>query len=78
MKKFIFIAVLAASGLVSVSCSTDAEEMENVTSKQKEVFLKQENAMSESVGDSIATGDLQTAAEGPGDGPIVPPLPPKP
>jgi len=71
MKKFIFIAVLTASGLVSVSCSTDAGEMESATFKQKGAFLKQKDGMTARVSDSIATGNLQTAEEGPGDGTVV-------
>jgi hypothetical protein len=72
MKKFIFIAVLTASGLVFVSCSTDTAEFENGSLKQKEVLLKQEDGVYSKVGDSIPViSNLQTAVDGPGDGPII-------
>jgi hypothetical protein len=72
MKKFIFIAVLTASGLVFVSCSTDTAEFENGSSKQKEVLLKESDGVYSRVGDSIpVTSNLQTTVDGPGDGPIV-------
>ena len=78
MKKIIFIAVLAASGLVFVSCSTDTAGFENTSLKQKEVLLKQEDGVYSRVGDSIPVTTATTEpvlVEGPGDGTIPPKKP---
>jgi hypothetical protein len=77
MKKFIFIAVLTATGLVFVSCSTDTAEFENESFKQKKVLLKQENLIYSRVEDSITTSNLQATIDGPGDDLIII-KPPKP
>lgn len=77
MKKFILIAVFTVSGLVFVSCSADADELENEKGSQIElVSLKQNEGLFAKEGDTINIDpNLQ---EGPGDDPIIVPPPPRP
>lgn len=79
MKKFIFIAVFTVSGLVFVSCSADTEGQENAIQNQKDLVLpKQNEGLFSREGDSITTTTVPDLPEGPGDDPIIVPLPPKP
>ncbi|MFV8341039.1 hypothetical protein [Flavobacterium sp. XS2P39] len=78
MKKNVFIAVFAVSGLVFVSCTADTEGLENTTQNQKELVLSQEKDELFSREDDSITVTIPDLPQGPGDDPIVVPPPPKP
>lgn len=78
MKKFIIIFVFALSGSVFISCSVDAEELENSSKKQKAVLVpKQYKMLFSKEGDSISALPNYYLTEGPGDDPIIVPTLPK-
>lgn len=79
MKKNIFIAVLTVSGLVFVSCSADTDGLENIPQNPKKMVLSAQNkVMFSKEGDSIRTTTMLDLTDGPGDGSVISPSPPKP
>lgn len=75
MKKFVFIAVFAASGLVFVSCDSDAIGSATPQFKNASIQKEENNNIASKIGDSIPTTNL---VEGPGDDVIIITPPPRP
>jgi hypothetical protein len=75
MKKFVFIAVFAASGLVFVSCDSDAIGSATPQFEKSSIEKKKNSSMASKEGDTIPTTNT---VGGPGDDVIIITPPPRP